>query len=129
MAFFGEGGPIRRSIEPFLLKRMRELKAFCRVDWVPSIADKTSRARAIQARASMGKVKLPSNEWGYNILAQLLGFPAGLHDDDVDMLSLLGRVIDEAHPATTTIKTVERKKDHYDRLFENAGQETNTWRM
>jgi hypothetical protein len=128
MAFFGEGGPIRRSIEPFLLKRMRERKAFCRVDWVPSIADKTSRARAIQARASMGKVKLPNNEWGYSILSQLLSFPAGLNDDDVDMLSLLGRVIDEAHPATTTTKIIERPKDRYDRLFEQSNQE-HTWRM
>lgn len=128
MAFFGEGGPIRRSIEPFLLKRMRERKAFCRVEWVPSIADKTSRARAIQARASMGKVKLPSNDWGYNILSQLLSFPAGLHDDDVDVLSLMGRVIDEAHPATTIFKAPERKLDRYDVLFEQRNEEQ-TWRM
>jgi predicted phage terminase large subunit-like protein len=129
LAFFGEGGPIRRSIEPFLLKRMRERKAFCRVEWVPSISDKTSRARAIQARASMGKVKLPQNEWGYAILSQLLSFPAGMNDDDVDAMSLLGRVIDEAHPATTTLKAPERKKDRYDLLFENAHEEAMTWRM
>jgi len=128
MAFFGEGGPIRRSIEPFLLKRMRERKAFCRVDWIPSIADKTSRARAFQARASMGKVKLPNNEWGYSILSQLLSFPAGMMDDDVDTLSLMGRIIDEAHPATITTKVIERPKDRYDRLFEQQSEDI-SWRM
>jgi predicted phage terminase large subunit-like protein len=128
MAFFGEGGPIRRSIEPFLLKRMRERKAFCRVDWIPSIADKTSRARAFQARASMGKVKLPNNEWGYSILSQLLSFPAGMQDDDVDTLSLMGRIIDEAHPATITTKVIERPKDRYDRLFEQQSEDI-SWRM
>ena len=77
----------------------------------------------------MGKVKLPQNEWGYAILSQLLSFPAGMNDDDVDAMSLLGRVIDEAHPATTTLKVPERKKDRYDRLFENTNEEAVTWRM
>ncbi len=128
LAFFGEGGPIRRSIEPFLKKRMRERKAYCRVEWIPSVADKAARARALQARASMGKVKLPNNEHGYSILSQLLSFPAGMRDDDVDMLGLFGRVIDEAHPATLAEQNQERKKDHWDHLFEQSTEE-NTWRM
>lgn len=128
LGFFGEGGPIRRSIEPFLRKRMRERKAFCRVEWIPSIAQKESRARALQARASMGKVLLPDNETGHALLAQMLSFPAGMRDDDVDMLGLLGRVIDEAHPATVGVATARKQKDRYAALFEQADQES-TWRM
>ena len=129
LAFFGEGGPIRRSIEPFMLKRMRERKAFCRVEWIPSIADKTSRARALQARASMGKVKLPRNAVGEALLAQMLSFPAGMHDDDVDMMTLLGRVIDEAHPATAGKAIKKEERDRYELMFADAGKEESTWRM
>jgi predicted phage terminase large subunit-like protein len=96
LAFYGEAGPIRRSIEPFLVKRMQERRAWCRIEWIPSVADKATRARALQARASMGKVLLPDTEAGHRILYQLLGFPMAKHDDDVDMLSLFVRSVDEA---------------------------------
>jgi predicted phage terminase large subunit-like protein len=90
--WFGESGPIRRSIEPFLIKRMEERNAFCRIEWIASIADKTSRARSIQARASMGKVFFPKKApWKGDILNQLLRFPAGRYDDAVDVFGLIGR--------------------------------------
>jgi len=104
-AFFGESGVIKRSVEPFLKKRMRERKAFCRIDdcWLPSISDKASRALALQARAAMGKVLLPDNEHGHKILTQLLQFPAGKYDDDVDMCGLMARAIDQSHPAIASV--------------------------
>lgn len=92
MCWFGESGVIRRSTEPFMIKRMNERQAYCRVEWLPSIADKTARARGIQARASMGKVYLPKKAtWLDHVMGQLLRFPAGQHDDAVDVFSLLGR--------------------------------------
>jgi hypothetical protein len=110
-AFFGESGGIKRSVEPFLKKRMRERQAFCRIDdcWLPSVADKASRALALQARASMGKVYLPDNEGGHRILTQLLQFPAGKYDDAVDMCGLIARAIDQTHPATQ-IPTATKKQ-------------------
>jgi predicted phage terminase large subunit-like protein len=90
--WFGEAGPIRRAVEPFMLKRMGERKAYCRMEWMPSIADKPTRARSIQAVASMGKLFLPKNAvWKGDVLGQLLRFPAGKHDDAVDVFSLMGR--------------------------------------
>lgn len=97
--WFGESGPIRRAIEPFLTKRMLERQAYCRVEWIASTADKPTRARSFQARASMGKVFLPYLDWAERLLAQLLVFPAGKHDDAVDVCSLMGMVIDQSHPA------------------------------
>ena len=97
--FFGEAGVIRRAVEPFLVKRMDERNCNIRVEWVPSITDKPARARALQGRASMGKVHLPDNETGHRILHQMLAFPGGREDDDVDMCGMMGRVIDEAHVA------------------------------
>lgn len=90
--WFGESGVIRRSVEPFLLRRMNERKAFCRIEWLPSQADKPARCRAFQALASMGKVFLPKYApWKADLLGQLLRFPAGKYDDGVDVCSLIGR--------------------------------------
>lgn len=94
--WFGESGVIRRSVEPFMIKRMEERKAFCRIEWLASIADKPARARGIQARASMGKVYFPKRtpenaNWIDHVKQQLLRFPAGVNDDAVDVMSLIGR--------------------------------------
>lgn len=90
--WFGEAGPIRRAVEPFLMRRMSDRKAYCRIEWLASIADKPTRARTIQGMASMGKVFLPKNApWKADLLNQLLRFPAGKLDDGVDVLSLFGR--------------------------------------
>jgi hypothetical protein len=93
--FYGEAGPIRRAVEPFMAKRMLEREAYCVLEWIASIHDKSTRARALQARASMGKVFLPDNEAGHRIFHQLLGFPMLKHDDDVDMVALFARAVDE----------------------------------
>jgi hypothetical protein len=116
LAFFGEAGPIRRSIEPFLKRRMSERKAFCRIDdcWLPSVSDKASRALALQSRAAMGKVWLPDNEIGERILTQLLQFPAGKFDDAVDRCTLLARAIDQMHPATRIAAPSVKHVDGYD---------------
>jgi predicted phage terminase large subunit-like protein len=90
--WFGESGPIRKAVEPFLMRRMSDRKAFCRIEWLPSIADKPTRARTIQGMASMGKVFLPKGTpWKADLLSQLLRFPAGKLDDGVDVMSLFGR--------------------------------------
>ena len=64
----------------------------CRLEWLPSIADKVARARAIQARCAMGKFYLPkASGWKADLMSQLMRFPAGKYDDGVDVLSLIGR--------------------------------------
>ena len=90
--WFGEAGPIKRAIEPFLKKRMQEREALCRLEGLPSISDKISRARAIQARCAMGKVYLPKHApWKADLMSQLMRFPGGKYDDGVDVMSLIGR--------------------------------------
>lgn len=92
----GESGPIRRSIEPFLLRRMNERRAFCRLEWLASIHDKPTRARSFQALAANGKVYLPTGaDWATDLFNQLLRFPAGALDDKVDVCSLFGRLLDQ----------------------------------
>lgn len=98
-AFFGESGPIRRSIEPFLLRRMRERTTFLRCEWLVRGHDKPTMARPLQAMASMGKIFIADTEYGHQLLSQLLKFPSGKHDDGVDMAVLIALAIDQAHPA------------------------------
>ena len=110
LAWFGEGGVIQKAIEPMLKRRMRERSVFCRLEWLSSISDKPTRARGFQARASMGRVFM---EPGADI-SEFLVFPAGKHDDDVDTASIIGRVLDAAHPAiqSTTARITAQRKDY-----------------
>jgi hypothetical protein len=102
LCFFGESGPIRRSIEPFLTRRMRErTRGYCRLEWLVRSHDKATMARPLQAMAAMGRVQIADTEYGHHLLAQLLNFPAGRFDDAVDMAALLPMAIDSAHPAMT----------------------------
>ena len=98
-AWFGEAGVIQKAIEPMLKRRMRERRVGCRLEWMPSIQDKPTRARGAQSRAAMGMVHIPEGPEGDAIIAEYLKFPAGKHDDDVDNLSMMGRALDEVHPA------------------------------
>lgn len=127
LCFFGESGPIRRSIEPFLTRRMRERGKFCRLEWLVRGSDKATVARPLQAMASMGKVKIADTEYGHRLLNQMLQFPAGRLDDAVDMAALMGLAIADAHPGVVVSekpKTV--KRDRWDRAFEK--EEAGSWK-
>lgn len=92
LCWFGESGPIRRAVEPFMRARLIERAAMVRMEWLPSISDKPTRARSFQAQASMGRVFWPKHaKWAADVQGQLLRFPAGKHDDSVDVCSLIGR--------------------------------------
>jgi hypothetical protein len=45
---------------------------------------------------AMGKVYFPANEpWVNDLVSELLRFPAGKNDDQVDVLGLFGRMLDD----------------------------------
>jgi predicted phage terminase large subunit-like protein len=109
LAFFGEGGVIQKAVEPMLKRRMRERNTHCRLEWLPSVADKPTRARSFQAMAATGRVHFEPDA----DLSEFLVFPAGKHDDEVDTASLIGRAIDQAHPAIVQAQEKERRRDGY----------------
>ena len=125
LCFFGEAGVIEKAIRPALQRRMLERRVNCRMEWISSISDKPSRARAFQARASMKKVSLLKDERGERLLNQLLAFPAGRLDDAVDTCSLMGMVIDQAHPgvAKRPDAAPARPKD-----YRGQSSGSNSWR-
>lgn len=111
---FGEGGVIQKAIGPVLSRRSRERGVYCRMEWLPSVADKPTRARSFQAYAASGRVHF---EPGAD-LSEFLVFPAGKHDDEVDTASLIGRAIDQAHPAIVRPRPKENKRDRWNRKQE-----------
>ena len=110
MVWIEESGPIWRAVNPFILRRLHETKNFQTRHQLASIADKTVRARAIQGRMSMGKVFFPKNApWLSKFEIELLSFDAGKHDDQVDALALLGRMLHTMTPAKAPERTREQK--------------------
>lgn len=107
--WFGEGGVIQKAIEPALMKRMRTRRDYCRLEWLPSVRDKPTRARSFQALAASGQVYLPRTQWADDLLDQLVRFPAGKYDDGVDVCSLMGRAVHEMHPAIAAIPTKKKR--------------------
>jgi predicted phage terminase large subunit-like protein len=93
--FIGEGGPIRRAVEPWLKKRMEERREYVSCEWLPSTADKPTMARSFQAMVNVGKVYLPHTDWAERVMDQLIRFPNGAHDDVADACGLLGRWINK----------------------------------
>ena len=91
LAWFGEAGPIRRATESTLRRRMTERHTPCRLEWLPSITDKATRAQSIIATAGMGRLFWPRAAWVPELQRQCLVFPAGQPDDGVDTLGLIGR--------------------------------------
>lgn len=115
-----EQGQIIKSLGPFIDKRMRERKVYCRREQMASVSDKPTRARAFQARAAMGKVFLPhSAPWVSDLIGELLTFPTGKHDDQVDVMSLIGRMLDVMVGGKRP-SGPERPQSRWDRAFARA---------
>jgi predicted phage terminase large subunit-like protein len=94
---------ISKSFGPFLFKRMEEERVYVPVDEVVVSKDKMLRARAIQGRLSMKKVRFPRNApWFADAKAQLLKFPFGAHDDFVDWLAHIGLGLLKQHTPSTS---------------------------
>jgi len=124
LAWFGEAGVIKRAVDPMLKRRMRERQIFCRMEWLSSVADKPTRARAFQSYAASGRVYL---EKGAD-LSEFLVFPAGKHDDDVDTASMIGLAIDQAHPAIVSVKQQKTSPgDRWAKAMDKDGEDA-SWK-
>lgn len=105
MAWAVDNDTIQIALGPFIERRMRERNTYCYIEKLPlGRQDKAMRCRSFQARAAQKKVFLPRNKpWVADLMAELMLFPAGKTDDQVDALGLLGRLLDtmiDAHEPT-----------------------------
>jgi len=91
-----ESGQIKSGVGPFLEKRQRERRAFVAREQFPTRGDKAIRAQSIRGRMAIDGLYLPENApWLATFKSELLSFPAGKHDDQVDAIGLVGQLLDK----------------------------------
>jgi len=123
-----EQGQIKAGVGPFLESRMRFRQAYVVREVFPTRGDKATRARSIQGRMALNKLHVPiTAPWYAEFERELLSFPAGKHDDQVDAMGLIGQLLDKV-----VFGTPKPKRDsgiqtgyttalpEYDRAFDKA---------
>lgn len=100
-----EKGQLEHAIKPQLQKRMRERRVFPTLaegdKALKPVQDKWKRARPLQGRLQQGVVYFPLPEmapWVETVIHEMLRFPGGLHDDMVDALAWLIRMMINENP-------------------------------
>lgn len=95
MGWAEEQGQIRAGIGPFLDRRQRERGAWVYREQFPTRGDKAVRAQSIRGRAALSSIYYQADaKWWPDLRSELLSFPAGKHDDQVDALGLVGQLLD-----------------------------------
>jgi predicted phage terminase large subunit-like protein len=91
-----ERGQIIAGVGPFLERRAIERQAYACREQFASRGDKAVRAQSMRGRMAMlGLYVRQGAPWLADLRAELLSFPAGQHDDQVDALGLVGQLLDK----------------------------------
>lgn len=111
-----ETGQIRAGVGPFVERRMRERRAYVAREQFPTRGDKAVRAQSIRGRMALEGLFLPQDApWRAAMEAELMSFPAGKHDDQVDALGLAGQLLDRMMKGSAPAEAAERPRDRYAR--------------
>jgi predicted phage terminase large subunit-like protein len=120
-----ETGQIKAGVGPFLVRRMRERQAYVHRRQFAARGDKAVRAQAIRGRMALDGLYVPADApWVAEFRRELLVFPAGVHDDCVDALGLIGQLIDQMLAGTKQKSEPPRVRDRY----EHEDEEDVNWR-
>lgn len=96
MAWAEEQGQIRSGVGPFLERRMRDRQAFVMREQFPTRGDKAVRSQSIRGRMALDGLYIAQDApWKADLIGECLRFPAGVHDDQVDALGLVGQLLDK----------------------------------
>jgi predicted phage terminase large subunit-like protein len=91
-----EQGQIKSGVGPFIDRRQREMQAYVFREQFPTRGDKAIRAQSIRGRMAQEGLYVPEKaEWYPALRSELLSFPAGKHDDQVDALGLVGQLLNK----------------------------------
>lgn len=116
-----EQGQIRAGVGPFLDKRARERRAYVVREQFPTRGDKAVRAQSIRGRMDMDGLFVDQRAPYYaSLRSELLSFPAGKHDDQVDALGLVGQLLDKMISGRAARPDTKPKRDRWDRVFDKA---------
>ena len=98
-----EKGAIEKALGPFIYSEMgKNGKPFIHLNPLNPDRDKVRRARSIQARMRAGKMQFDKDAYWYpDLEAEMLVFPRGKHDDQVDALAWVGLTLDKMYEGPT----------------------------
>ena len=95
VAWAEETGQIKSGVGPFLTKRMMETGSYVVREQFPTRGDKAVRAQSIRGRmASAGLYVQKDAVFLTDLVNEMMSFPVGVHDDQVDALGLVGQLMD-----------------------------------
>jgi predicted phage terminase large subunit-like protein len=101
--FVVESGAIQKAIGPFLHREMQQRNTYINLHQVTPTKDKQTRARSLQARMRAGGIRYDKSKmWYPDLEDEMVRFPRGVHDDQVDALAWIGLVLDKIIEAPTT---------------------------
>jgi predicted phage terminase large subunit-like protein len=96
---------ITSGLDPFIKARCVERSAWVSREQFPTRYDKCVRAQSFRGRCELGGLYVPAAaKWLPDLRAELLSFPSGKHDDQVDALGLVGQLMDRWAPGRLPVK-------------------------
>jgi predicted phage terminase large subunit-like protein len=127
MAWAEEQGQIKAGVGPFLERRQRERSAYVAREAFPTRGDKAVRAQSIRGRMAQLGLHVPTDApWYPAFIQELLSFPAGKHDDQVDMLGLIGQLLDKMIRGNAKRQAEKPRRDRWDAAF--ADEDAPNWK-
>lgn len=122
-----ENGQIKSGVGPFLEKRQRERQTYVHREQFPTRGDKAVRAQSIRGRMALEGLYVPINAgWYPDLRSELLSFPAGKHDDQVDALGLVGQLLDKMMSGNAPAKAEAAKNPSGYQTYESETRD-NDW--
>lgn len=111
-----ETGQIRSGVGPFLVSQMLKRQAYVAKETFATRGDKAVRAQSIRGRIAMnGLYIMKDAPFLADLIAEMMSFPVGVHDDQVDALGLVGQLLDRMSygskpkdtPAPHVVRTID----------------------
>jgi predicted phage terminase large subunit-like protein len=107
---FLEAENIQRTMEPVIYREMKDKSFYFTFTGETPVADKTARARPLQARMKAGQVRYNKNaEWYLDHELELRQFPKSPFKDQVDAAALLASKIDTMSDPLTADEEYEEQ--------------------
>ena len=126
MSWAEEQGQIKSGVGPFLERRMHERRAYTVREQFPTRGDKAIRAQSMRGRMALEGLYVPVNApWYADLRSELLSFPAGKHDDQVDALGLVGQLLDRMQAGLRPKSQEQKPRDRWDAVFDDDGDDLN----
>lgn len=90
-----ETGQIKSGVGPFLVKRMLERGSYVAREQFATRGDKAIRAQSFRGLIATRGLRIHKDApFVTDLINEMMSFPVGVHDDQVDMLGLIGQLID-----------------------------------